>query len=147
MSEEIFFRPSVIQCEEGVLTADIYNLCYTLLSRSPLGCVFVPMRDMQYMAVIDKQEIIFVDSLAYQVIDGKGGKVITTAWQFPVNKDRNSLSEPVTCTFIYYHPQAKANHLRLHSSFRKAIVQLDTRYRENMMPSRQAKVIPIKPRR
>lgn len=144
MSEEVFFRPPEIEREQGVLTGDIYNICHTLLSRSPLDCVFVPMRDMQYMAILDKQEIIFVDSLVYQMIDGKGGRIIITAWQFPANKDRDSLSEPQTCSYVYYHPQAKDNHLRLHGSFRQAILQLDERYRESILPSHQAKVLSIK---
>jgi len=144
MSEEVFFRPPEIEREDGVLTGDIYNICHTLLSRSPQDCVFVPMRDMQYMAILDKHEIIFVDSLVYQMVGNQGGRIITTAWQFPTHKDRESLSEPQTCSYVYYHPLAKENHLRLHGSFRQAILLLDERYRESILPSHQAKILPIK---
>ena len=142
MSEEYFFLPPELERTQAVLTADVYNLCHSLLSRSPHSCVFVPMRDMQYMAILDKEEIIFVDSLVYQMRNGQGGRIIITAWQFPLNKERTSLIDPLKCEHIYYHPQAKANALRLQSSFRKAIIQLDQRYRENILPSYMAKVLP-----
>lgn len=142
MPEETFFRPNEIIRTQGVLAADVYNTCHTLLSRSPLGSVFVPIRDMQYMAVVDQEEIIFVDSLAYQMINGKGGRVIMVSWQFPSNRNRASLFDPLPCTYVYYHPQAQASQLRLQSSFRQAIKQLDQRYRDNILPSHQATVLP-----
>ncbi|MBN4060479.1 hypothetical protein JYT78_00260 [bacterium AH-315-I20] len=142
MSDEVFFRPLEIECTQGVLTADVYNLCHSLLSRSPLDCVFVPIRDMQYMAILDKKEIIFVDSLAYQMRNGKGGRIITTAWQFPANKERDSLAEPLPCTYVFYHPKAKELQLRLQGSFRQAIIQLDKRYRESILPAHLAKILP-----
>ncbi len=61
-TRETFFRPDEVERQAWSITADVYNRCQLLLSRSETGCVFVPIRNMQYVAVIDAEEIIFVDS-------------------------------------------------------------------------------------
>ncbi len=59
---ESFEREQALAQEESTLPADSYNLTRILLAASATRCVFVPIRSMQYLAVVDAEEIIFVDS-------------------------------------------------------------------------------------
>jgi len=38
-----------------------YNLAFTLLSRSTTGSLFIPIRAMQYLAILDAEEFVFLD--------------------------------------------------------------------------------------
>ncbi|MDQ7004402.1 MAG: hypothetical protein Q9N67_05615 [Ghiorsea sp.] len=143
MHEETFFRPSEVKRTSGILTSNTYNCCHTLLFRSPLDCVFIPIRDMQYMAILDHEEIIFVDSLAYQYANGNGGKIIMSSWQFPKSRDRFALSDALECTYIYYHPKAISMQLRLQSSFNKALIAFDKHYRNQHLPPHGATILPL----
>ena len=59
-TEETFYRPAETGREERLLPAPVYNLTHLLLAQTDSGCVFVPIRSMQYMAVLDAEESIFV---------------------------------------------------------------------------------------
>ncbi len=61
---------------------------------------------MQFQAVIDPEEIIFVDSLGYAVENGHGGRLIVLAWQFTSHGPRDSLTEPVPIEVVYYGTRA-----------------------------------------
>jgi hypothetical protein len=60
--QESFERGQALQRQHSVLPAAIYNQTRILLANSARGCVLVPIRGMQYLAVIDAEEIIFIDS-------------------------------------------------------------------------------------
>ena len=49
---ETFFLPDAVGRQAWTLPADIYNLSRTLLGRSEFNCTFVPIRSMQYLAII-----------------------------------------------------------------------------------------------
>jgi len=60
---ESFERGEELGSEPRKLPAETYNTMRLLLDYSDSSCVFVPIRSMQYMAVIDREEIIFVDAI------------------------------------------------------------------------------------
>jgi len=71
-TSEIFFRRKETAREQVSLPAPLFNRCQLLLNRAATAHVFVPVRSMQFQAVIDSDEIIFVDNLGYAVEDGHG---------------------------------------------------------------------------
>ena len=76
---------------------------------------------MQILAVIDREEVIFVDSQAYAVQDGAGGRLICLAWAFRPETTRDSLSEPAPIELIYYREDARRLHSRLVGEFQRAL--------------------------
>jgi len=67
-TKEVFYRGEKIGHEDRMLPAVTYNTIRTLLAHairddSDSSSVFLPIRSMQYMAIIDQEEIIFVDGL------------------------------------------------------------------------------------
>ena len=60
---ETFFRPEEVARSSLRLSAELFNRCRLLLSRCESEHLFVPIRSMQYQAVIDREEAIFVDNL------------------------------------------------------------------------------------
>ena len=66
-SSEIFFRRKEKAREQVSLPAPLFNRCLLLLNHAATAHVFVPVRAMQFQAVIDSDEIIFVDNLGYAV--------------------------------------------------------------------------------
>ena len=99
---ETFFRAEEAGHEQLKLPATLFNRCVLLLNHSATGNVFVPVRSMQYQAVIDADEIIFVDNQAYAVQDGNGGRLIVLSWKVPLHSSRDSLNEPVPIEVVYY---------------------------------------------
>lgn len=118
--EETFYRPPEIEREARRLPAEIYNLAFLLWRRGgEAGCLFVPVRSMQYLAVLDEEEFIFVHREAARRIE--------IAWQAFRPQARAALSEPVPYQAVYYAPDARQTMRRLQGEFHAALRQLADR--------------------
>ncbi|MES9939297.1 MAG: hypothetical protein ABW104_00035 [Candidatus Thiodiazotropha sp. 6PLUC2] len=140
---EIFFRPDELACERLTIPAPLYNQCRLMLTRCQNEHIFVPIRSMQIQAVIDMEEVIFVDNLAYAVRDGEGGKLIRLAWKFRRDKERESLTEPAQIDLIYYDETARELHVRLIGEFKKALDLILQRAKEDGCQPREKRVLPF----
>jgi hypothetical protein len=118
--EEHFYRDEEIARLPGFLPAATYNLAHTLLARAG-KCLFVPIRSMQYMAVLDAEEFIFVDS--------QNRAWVELAWQHLRPQARDSLDERVPFEVVYYRPQAAATMKRLPAEFHQALELIAGRQR------------------
>ena len=141
---ETFFLPEAVARQAWTLPADVYNLSRTLLGRSEFNCAFVPIRSMQYLAVITRDEIVFVDSLAYACRDNEGGRLIMLAWKFDMAAPREALDQPQSCEVIYYTQDGQQLQLRLVSAYREALELMDQRYRDRALPPGGARIVPLK---
>jgi len=130
---ETFYRPGELRRTASSLPADIYNLAHTLLARAGSGSLFVPIRSMQYLAVLDAEECIFVD--------GNYRPFIDVAWQSFRPQARAALDEPVTYEVVVYHERAEAQLRRLQGEFAGALRTLAAR-RQAVQPV-VAKIIPL----
>ena len=142
---ENFFRPEEIARQSSAIPAPLYNACQRLLKRIGAECLFVPIRSMQYQAVIDNEEIIFVDSqggYAYQ--DGQGGRLIRIAWKPRPPEKRDSLIESIPCDIVFYFPDLKETQWRLVGEFSRTLEKIEQREREQQMPDQGARVIPFR---
>jgi len=72
--------------------------------------------------VLDAEEFIFVDSIA--------GRSVSIAWQGFKPSGRESLTDPVPYTAIFYHPDAEETMQRLQSEFFKALQLLAERQKQ-----------------
>jgi hypothetical protein len=117
--EETFYRRAEVAREPRRLAAATYNLAHGLLARAPNGNLFVPIRSMQFLAVLDNVEIIFVDR--------EGGRCIEIAWQRFRPQQRSALDEPVAYEAVYYTPDAASHMPRLQGEFIKALQLLEAR--------------------
>jgi hypothetical protein len=143
ISTEVFFLPDEVRRETIQIPAAMYNRCRLLLSRCRYEHIFVPIRSMQYLAVIDQEGIVFVDSQAYAVRGGEGGRMILLAWQFRPELRPDSLTEPVPIDVVYYHPSAVEIQKRLMGDFNKSLDILEARYQETGCEARTKKVLPF----
>ena len=141
---ETFFLPAEVDRRIWSAPAEIYNLCKSLFNRSLTGNVFVPIRSMQFLAVIDKHEIVFVDSQSYAVSENEGGRVILVAWQFKESHQRDALTDPVPCEVVFYEKGGSDTQLRLVAEFRKSMELMDQRYRDEQLPAKGAKILQLK---
>jgi hypothetical protein len=126
------------------MPAPLYNLCRLLLSRCPTQSVFVPIRSMQYLAVINREEVIFVDSQNYAVHEGQGGRLIVQSWVIDMHSGQDSLSEPVLIERIYYSDRGDEIQRRLMSEFPPALKLYDERQRGGMGQCLTAMVLPFR---
>ncbi len=141
MTTETFFLPKEISRSDWSSPAEIYNLYRSLLIRNKNNPVFVPIRSMQFMAILDQQEIIFVDSQSYAVSGQTGGRMILLAWQFDRLKQRDSLDLPVPCEVVFYELENHALQMRLVPEFRRTMELLDGRYRESLPQQNEVNIV------
>ena len=140
---ETFFLPSEVERKQWMVPAEIYNLYHSLQKRCETGHVFVPIRNMQFMAVLDNNEIVFVDSQSYATSNNEGGRLILIAWKIDASHERDALTDPVPCEVVFYEQQNSDLQLRLIAEFRQAMELLDQRYRDEQMPSEGAKILKL----
>jgi len=117
--EITLYRDTELKREARSLPAPLYNLARRLIAHSPSGVAFVPVRNMQYLAILERGEFVFVDHL--------DKSCICIAWQHFRPQLRTSLDEPVSYEAVTYHPDGTAIMQRLLSEFPKALQQLDAR--------------------
>ena len=115
--EETFYRPPELSREPRTLPAETYNLVRVLLKRVTTGCLFVPLRSMQFLAVLDAEEIIFVDR--------EGRRMIELAWQHFAPQVRRALDEPVSYEAVYYSPAGAEVMRRAQGEFHKALREVE----------------------
>ena len=110
------YRDREVASEPCSLPAATYNLAHTLLARSPNGCLFVPIRSMQYLAILDAEEFVF--------LDGERKCWIDIAWQDFHPQVRSSLDDPVPYRAVYYQPDAAQLMSRLQAELPRALADL-----------------------
>lgn len=110
------YRDIALASENRTLPAATYNLAVALLARAPAGYLFVPIRSMQYLAILDNEEFMF--------IDGERKCWIDIAWQHFKPQQRESLEDPVTYEAVYYRPESAGLMRRLQTEFPLALRSL-----------------------
>jgi len=121
--EERFYREQEIAREPAFLPAATYNLAHTLLARAG-QCLFVPIRSLQYMAVLDAEEFIFVDS--------QNKAWVELAWQHFRPQARSALDERVPFEVVHYLPQAAETMKLLPGEFHQALQLISDRQKPEM---------------
>ena len=125
------YRDSELQREPHQLPAAAYNVSHLLLEHSKDGVVFVPIRGMQHLAVIDFEEIIFLDS--------EHKSWVAIAWQNFRPQQRTALTDAVPYEAVYYNPNAKETMKRLLVEFPLALKALAAKN----TPSTGARIIKL----
>jgi hypothetical protein len=115
------YRNPEFGTEQRLLPAAIYNQAHALLARAPrdhaaTGCVFVPLRAMQFLAILDAEEFVF--------LDGNTKCWIDVAWRHFRPQQRSALDEPVPYEAVYYHDHAAALMPRLLAELPRALAEL-----------------------
>lgn len=108
------YREKELSRETRHLPATTYNLAIKLLARSKTGNVFLPIRAMQYLAILDDREFIF--------IDGERKSLIDIAWQHFRPQQRETLDEAVEYEAAYYYDHSQSLMNRLQGEFHKALL-------------------------
>jgi hypothetical protein len=119
-STESFQRGAEIGRASCRLRAQTYNLMRLLLARAG-DSLFVPIRPMQYLAVVDAEEVIFVD--------GQDRRWIELAWKDFRPAARSALDEPVPYEVVYYRASGRGTAPRISAEFPRAIGLLAERDR------------------
>lgn len=125
------YRDSELLREPRLLAASTYNLAKTLWSRNRDQSLFLPIRSMQYLAIIDSVEIVFIDAARKNLID--------IAWQNFHAHDRTALDEPIAYEAVYYFEGGQSLMTRLQMEFFKAL-QMQA---EKQHPAGPGKVIKL----
>ncbi len=102
------------------------------------------IRAMQIQAVIDREEVIFVDGQAYAVQDGRGGRLVCLAWVFRHDAGRDALSEPAPIELVYYREDSRRLHGRLVGEFGRALASVAAREQVSAGEEGEATVLPFR---
>jgi hypothetical protein len=112
---ETFRRSGEIRREKRMLAAATYNLAKILQCGSLDGVLFMPLRPMLFLAIMDHEEVIFIDGAASR-------STIQLAWQNFQPGQRIRLAEPIPFEVAFYTPESLPIMQRLQSEFHRALV-------------------------
>ena len=110
---ESFHRNKALGSKPRTMPALQYNEMRLLFQRCGQSCLFIPIRTLQYLAVIDHEEVIFVDSMRKAYVE--------FAWRKFIPQTRSSLDDVVPYDFVYYEPKALETIMRVQGEFAQAI--------------------------
>jgi len=134
-TKEFFYRTRELKREKRALAATVYNRSRILLYRSGEKALFVPIRSMQYLAVVDQEEIVFLDGAVSR-------SDIVLAWQNFRASERCALDQPVPYEAVYYTEDSLNAMPRIQSEFPHALQQMDEKERSASIS--EAKIVPLK---
>ena len=140
-----FFTPDEFSCQESRLLSNIYNLAHVLLNRSKSDHLFVPIRTLQYLAVIEKEAFWFVDSQAYAVRGDEGGRLIRVSWH-PIidSSQRDGLTQHMDCKVVFYGGDMSEIQTRLNGEFYQAMLLMDQRHRDTLVSDCSINILPLR---
>lgn len=119
---ETFICPAPLAKKNGPLAGAIINRCRVLRIRAGAPHAFVPIRSMQFQAVIARGEVLFVDHQGgYALEDGIGGRLVALAWRFPESIDRPSLDRMIPVETEYFRADGAILERRILSEFPRAL--------------------------
>lgn len=140
-----FFIPDEHSCQYDRLLSQTYNLAQVLLKRSRSEYLFVPIRSMQYLAIIERDAFWFVDSMAYAVRGEEGGRLITVSWHPLLSAgERSGLSQHMDCRVIFYDRDMSDVQTRLRGEFFKSMQLMDQRYMESLVSDGEVKILKLR---
>ena len=140
-----FFTPDEFFCLKTRLLSQTYNLAHVLLNRSQSNHFFVPIRSLQYLAIIEKNSFWFVDSLAYAVRGDEGGRLIKISWHPLINANqREGLNQNMDCRVVFYGEDMREIQNRLNSEFYQSMLQIDQRHRDLLNTDCKVSILPLK---
>jgi hypothetical protein len=131
-SRETFFRSRELKRESRMLPAETYNLAKILRFHSGEANLFVPIRSLLYLAVVDDDEIVFLDGTVSH-------NNVLLAWQRFRPQERKGLSEPLPYETVYYADEVLGIMPRLQGEFHKALQQIE----ETSRTGESAEIIPL----
>lgn len=141
-----FFTPDEFSCQQTRLLSQTYNLAHVLLNRSQSDHLFVPIRSLQYLAIIEKNAFWFVDSLAYAVRGDEGGRLIRVSWHPLISaNERDSLIQHMDCRVVFYGEDMSEIQNRLSSEFYQSMLLVDQRHRDSLITASKVSILPLKP--
>ena len=139
-----FFTPDEFFCQKNRLMSQAYNLAHVLLKRSQSDHLFIPIRSMQYLAIIEKTAFWFVDSLAYAVRGDEGGRLIRVSWHPLIDPNqRDGLTQHMDCQVIFYGEDMSEIQTRLNSEFYQSMLQIDQRHRDSLKADCTVSILPL----
>jgi len=140
-----FFTPDAFFCQKTRLLSQTYNLAHVLLNRSQSNHLFVPVRSLQYLAIIEKDAFWFVDSQAYAVCGDEGGRLIRISWHPLLHaSQREGLTQNMDCRVIFYGEDMFEIQNRLNSEFYQAMLLMDQRHRETLNTDCNISILPLR---
>ncbi|VAW72707.1 hypothetical protein MNBD_GAMMA15-1874 [hydrothermal vent metagenome] len=100
------------------LPADYYKKVLVLFSRSQGESLFIPIRSMQYLAVIENDEIIFIDGLSPRRVE--------FAWR-NFHHESEVLDAPLSYDCVVFEKKGFEVLKRMQGEFLKALAQAEAR--------------------
>lgn len=114
--QERFYRGDTLGTEICSLSAETYNNMRRLIARYDGAQVFVPVRSLQYMAVVSEKEVIFVDIHIQRVTE--------LSWSRFQSNDRGGLNSPVHYSCAWHNSKAHERMQKISTEFAESIKAL-----------------------
>ncbi len=141
-----FFTPDEFFCQESRLLSKTYNLAHVLLKRSQSDYIFVPIRPLQYLAILEKNAFWFVDSLDYAVRGDEGGRLIRISWHPLLHANqREGLTQNMDFRIIFYGKDMSEIQNRLNNELYQSMRLIDQRHSESLNTDCKISILPLKP--
>lgn len=119
--QERFYRGDTLGTEIGSLSAETYNNMRQLISRHDAPQVFVPVRSLQYMAVVSDGEVVFVDIHIQRVTE--------LSWSNFQANARGGLDCPVSYSCAWHNNKAHERMQKITLEFAESLKVLLTKLR------------------
>ncbi|MDO6461059.1 hypothetical protein Q4485_10155 [Granulosicoccaceae sp. 1_MG-2023] len=111
--QEDYYRGEILGISGGCLDATSYNDMKYLLQRSEGERLYLPIRRLQYLAIVERDEVSFVDIHLRRVVE--------FSWRDFRPQERDSLSCDVGYEFVWHNQRALELEAEVQRAFAAAL--------------------------
>lgn len=113
--QEDYYRGEILGVSTGHLDATSYNDMKLLLQRTEGERMYLPIRRLQYLAIIDRDEVSFVDIHLRRVVE--------FSWRHFRPQERDSLNCDVRFEFVWHNQRALELASEMQRAFSAALTE------------------------
>ncbi|MGD2119149.1 MAG: hypothetical protein PVG66_12370 [Chromatiales bacterium] len=143
LHQQILFLPARFARESALIHTSCYNLAQSILERSELPYVPVSIDSMQYLAIIELNDIWFADTSSRISHDDQPGYRIMLSWHPHLAESRSEQDQHIAMEVTYYAPELEQLQQRLTGEFYKALMLLDAKFPQTTVPSQPYSIVPL----
>jgi len=141
--QQFLFLPPEFSKESAVIHVSCYKLALIVLNRSTFPHIIVPIEKLGYLAVIEPNAIWFTHNLSQTIHDHQTGRMINLSWHPHIAESRNELDQHIPMDIIFYGENRSDIQQQLTGEFYKALMLLDEKYKEKIIPTEAMKIIDL----
>lgn len=126
-----------------MIHSSCYRLSQNILQRAEQGYVLVEITALNYVALIEEDNICFADLSKIEKHKDLQGSPVTICWKPHLPESMENLGQHIPMKVTFYADNLEQTQSQLTVEFYRALMLTNEMHKDEAIPSSQARIIPL----